>query len=67
MIRLPQNIADGANLYYMSRITTRGTVFEDNNNTMIQLNISGNFRLIRNKTAAEKIVAYQKSFYKSLS
>ena len=59
MLREPGNITDGAKLYYMSRITTRGTVFEDNNNTMIQLNISGNFRLIRNKTAAEKIIAYQ--------
>ena len=59
MLRQPANITNGAKLYYMSRITTRGTVFEDNNNTMIQLNISGNFRLIRNKTAAEKIVAYQ--------
>ncbi len=59
MLRNPANIADGAKLYYMSRITTRGTVFEDNDNTMIQLNISGNFRLIHNKTSAEKIVTYQ--------
>ncbi len=59
MLRQPGNITDGAKLYYMARITTRGTVFEDNNNTMIQLNISGNFRLIRNKAAAEKIIAYQ--------
>jgi hypothetical protein len=59
MLRHPENITDGAKLYYMSRITTRGTVFEDNNNTMIQLNISGNFRLISNKAVAEKIVAYQ--------
>src|ERR1700757_4064958 len=35
MLRHPENIRDGAKLYYMSRITTRGTVFEDNNNTMI--------------------------------
>src|SRR5690348_18213755 len=51
MLRDPRNITDGAKLYYLSRITTRGTVFEDNNNTMTQLNISGNFRLIRNKAA----------------
>ena len=59
MLRQPDSIKNGAKLYYMSRITTRGTVFEDNNNTMIQLSISGNFRLIRNKITAEKIVAYQ--------
>ena len=59
MLRHPENIKDGAKLYYMSRITTRGTVFEDNNNTMIQLNISGNFRLISNKAVREKIVSYQ--------
>ena len=58
-LRKPDSIIDGAKLYYMSRITTRGTVFEDNNATMIQLNISGNFRLISNRAVANKIVAYQ--------
>ena len=59
MLRQPENITNGPRLYYLARLSTRGTVFEDNNNTMIQLNISGNFRLIRNKAVAEKIVAYQ--------
>jgi hypothetical protein len=59
MLRQPDKITNAPRLYYLARLSTRGTVFEDNNNTMIQLNISGNFRLIRNKALAEKIVAYQ--------
>ena len=59
MLRNPAFISNGAKLYYLARMATRGTLFEDNNNTMIQLNISGNFRLIRDKDLAEKIVAYQ--------
>ncbi len=55
MLRQPDSIKDGAKLYYMARVTTRGTVFEDNNNTMIQLSISGNFRLIRNKITRKKL------------
>lgn len=59
MLRQPEKITNGSRLYYLARLSTRGTVFEDNNNTLIQLNISGNFRLIRNKAIAEKIIAYQ--------
>jgi len=59
MLKHPENIVDGADMYYRSRITTRGTVFEDNNNTIIQLNTSGNFRLISDKTTAKEIVTYQ--------
>jgi hypothetical protein len=59
LMRHPENITDGADLYYRARMTTRGTVFDDNNNTITQLNISGNFRLISNKATAEKIVAYE--------
>jgi hypothetical protein len=69
MMRQPEKITNGSRLYYLARLSTRGTVFEDNNNTMIQLNISGNFRLIRNKAIAETIVAYQNDIdnYKRVS
>jgi hypothetical protein len=69
MFRQPEKITNGSRLYYLARLSTRGTVFEDNNNTIIQLNISGNFRLIRNKAVAEKIVAYQNDIdnYKRVS
>src|SRR5579862_3016370 len=69
ILRYPEKITNGSRLYYLARLSTRGTVFEDNNNTMIQLNISGNFRLIRNKTVTEKIVAYQNDIddYKRVS
>jgi hypothetical protein len=69
ILRYPEKIINGSRLYYLARLSTRGTVFEDNNNTLIQLNISGNFRLLRNKAIAEKIVAYQNDIddYKRVS
>lgn len=59
LLRNPEKITDRSDLYYRSRVTTRGTVFDDNNNTIKQLNASGNFRLISNKQVAQKIVAYE--------
>ncbi len=59
LLKHPETITDGADLYYRARVTTRGTVFDDNNATIVQLNISGNFRLIANKSIADKIVNYE--------
>jgi hypothetical protein len=69
MLRHPENVIDGADMYYRARITTRGTVFDDNNSTMIQLNISGNFRLISMKAVADKIVNYENDIdnYKNIN
>jgi hypothetical protein len=69
MLRQPDKLTNASRLYYLARLSTRGTVFEDNNNTMIQLNISGNFRLIRNKAIAQTIVSYQNDLdnYKRVS
>ena len=59
LLKHPETITDGSDLYYRARVTTRGTVFDDNNPTIVQLNISGNFRLISNKSIADKIVIYE--------
>jgi len=52
--------ANGSNLYYLARLSTRGTVFANENNTITQLNSSGNFRLIGSKKIAAQIVSYEK-------
>ena len=69
MLRDPGKVTDKAEMYYMARMTTRGTVFDDNNNALVQLNISGNFRLISNKTTAGKIIAYENDIdnYKNIN
>lgn len=59
MLRNPSK-ANGNDMYYLARLSTRGTVFANDNNTIIQLNSSGNFRLIGNKQIASQIVAYEK-------
>jgi len=69
MLKQPGTVSDGAEMYYLARVTTRGTVFDDNNNAMIQLNSSGNFRLISRKNVADRIIDYEKDIdnYKNLN
>ena len=64
----PETVSNGADMYYFTRLSTRGTVFGDNNNTISQLKSSGNFHLISNKVVAEKIVSYENDIenYKSV-
>ncbi len=59
MLRNPVNVPDGADMYYLARLATRGTVFGDINNTLAQLNSSGNFRLISSRVIADNIVIYE--------
>lgn len=59
ILKHPESITDGGEIYYKGRMVTRGTVLDNNNNTLVQLNISGNFRLIGNRGVAKKIVAYE--------
>lgn len=69
MLRNPSKVTDGADFYYRARLSTRGTVFDDNNSTMVQLNSSGNFRLISIKSVADKIVNYENDIdnYKNIN
>ncbi len=47
-------------LYYLGRILVRSTRFQSNDRTITQLKNSGSLRLIRNESAADSIISYQK-------
>lgn len=51
-------------LYYFGRIATRYPIFQSNDRTISQLKNSGSLRLIRNETAADSIISYQKAVEK---
>jgi hypothetical protein len=59
MLQHPLNVPNGSEMYYLARLATRGTVFGDINNTLAQLNSSGNFRLISSRIVADNIVLYE--------
>src|SRR5215831_6675005 len=55
----PVNVPDGSEMYYLARLATRGTVFGDINNTLTQLNSSGDFRLISSRVVVDNILIYE--------
>lgn len=59
ILKNPVNVPNGSAMYYLARLATRGTVFGDINNTLVQLNSSGNFRLISSRIVADNIVIYE--------
>jgi len=59
MLQHPMNVPNGAEMYYLARLATRGTIFGDINNTLAQLNSSGNFHLISSRVVVDNIVIYE--------
>jgi hypothetical protein len=47
-------------LYYLGRILVRTSRFQINDRTITQLKYSGSLRLIRNESAADSIISYEK-------
>ena len=59
----PLQLADNTgNLYYLARLAPRLQPLSTNTRTFEQLKNSGNFRLIRNISSSNKIMAYYEKF-----
>ena len=56
----PGKVDRGNDLYYLARLSTRKKLFEQNDNTLVDLKSSGNFRLIRNKEVISKLINFEK-------
>lgn len=69
LLKSPDQMNRGADMYVLARSATRASSFEANNNTIEQLKFSGNFRLIRNTRVTEKTISYQNTIenYKHLN
>jgi predicted transcriptional regulator with HTH domain len=50
----------GNDLYYFTRLATRTRLFESNDNTILELKSSGNFRLIHNKALLNGFINIEK-------
>lgn len=42
-------VKQGANMYFLGRLSTRNAIFEPNDNTVLEMKSSGNLRLIRDR------------------
>ncbi|MBS1665778.1 MAG: hypothetical protein JST58_00225 [Bacteroidetes bacterium] len=59
ILQQPQPTTRGSEMYYFARLSTRTRLFESNDNTIIELKSSGNFRLIRNLTVLNGLVNFE--------
>ena len=54
-------VKDGANMYYLARLSTRNGVYEPRDNTISELKSSGNLRLIQNQDIINGMMDFERS------
>ncbi len=61
-------VAEGSDMYYLARISTRNAIIEASNNTFLEMKSSGNLRLIRNRDIINNLIdiEQQSSQFKNL-
>ncbi|MGH2565455.1 MAG: hypothetical protein ACRDE5_13140, partial [Ginsengibacter sp.] len=69
MLQIPGTTTRGSDLYYYARTSTKVRLFETTNNTLTELDHSGNFRLITKSDILNGLIRFQKIIdsYKALS
>ncbi len=67
-LEAPGPVAEGSNMYYLARISTRNAIIEPSNNTFLEMKSSGNLRLIRNLDIINNLIdiEQQSSQFKNL-
>ncbi len=60
LLQTPGPTTRGGDMYYLARIATRVGSFEPNDNTILELKNSGNFRLIRKQNVIDGLMNYEK-------
>ena len=53
-------VANGSNMYHLARISTRNTIFEPGDNTILEMKSSGNLRLIRDRDIINNLMEMEK-------
>jgi hypothetical protein len=61
LLNSPNPNQDGRSAYYYGRRVTRSTLFQSNDRTIKQLKNAGGLRLIRNQTASNAIMEYDRA------
>lgn len=54
-------VKDGANMYYLARLSTRNSIYEPRDNTIAELKSSGNLRLIQNQDIINGMMDFERA------
>ncbi len=54
-------VRNGSTMYYLARLSTRNSVFEPSNNTILEMKSSGNLRLIQNREIVNGLMDIERS------
>lgn len=54
-------VMEGANMYFLGRLSTRNAIFEPQDNTVLEMKSSGNLRLIRNRDIINGLMNLERS------
>ncbi|MBS1729800.1 MAG: hypothetical protein JSS67_03380 [Bacteroidetes bacterium] len=60
LLEIPGNTNRGSEMYYLARLSTRIGTYVSNDNTIMELKNSGNFRLIRKQNIIDELLEYEK-------
>jgi hypothetical protein len=60
-IEIPGPIKNGSDMYYQARLSTRNSIFEPSDNTILEMKSSGNLRLIRDRDIVNGLMDFEKS------
>jgi hypothetical protein len=60
-LETPGPVKNGSDMYFLARAATRNSVFEPNDNTILEMKSSGNLRLIRNREIVNNLMNFERS------
>src|ERR1700761_4886336 len=60
-LETPGPVKNGSDMYFLARVATRNSIFEPNDNTILEMKSSGNLRLIRNREIVNNLMDFERS------
>ncbi len=60
-IETPGPVKNGSDMYYLARLSTRVSIFEPNDNTILEMKSSGSLRLIQNRDIVNGLMDFERS------
>jgi hypothetical protein len=60
-LETPGPVKNGSDMYYLGRLTTRNSIYEPSDNTILEMKSSGNLRLIQNRDIINGLMDFEKS------
>ncbi|MDR3695378.1 hypothetical protein [Mucilaginibacter sp.] len=60
-LETPGPVKNGSDMYYRARLSTRNSIFEPSDNTILEMKSSGNLRLIQNRDIVNGLMDFERS------